>query len=156
MERAIRSTAVAVCVGLALASVARAELAPWDQTKVTELAKQLASAASALSQTFRQQPPPQLGSPQRLVFYRLDQEIRQLRRESSTLARSLARGADREQAQPSYESLMETVRRARDHARRLFAVADVQQRADAALEILNQLRPFFEADAAPLEPVRRR
>jgi len=156
MQRAIRSTAAALCLVLALAVVARAELAPWDQARVTELAKQLASATSELSQTFRRQPPPQLGSPQRLVFFRLDREIRQLRRESSSLARSLERGADRDRAQPSYESMMETVRNARNNARRLFATADVQQRADAALEILNQLRPYFEPNAKPLEPAQRR
>jgi len=158
MPPAIRTAAVVVTalyLALGTAPAARAELTPWDQAKVTELAKQLAAATSALSDTFRRQPPPTVGSSQRTAFFRLDQEVRHLRRESSSLARALERGADRDQAQGSFESLMETVRRARDHARRLFTVAEMQQRSDAALAILNQLRPYFEADAVPLEPVRR-
>jgi signal transduction histidine kinase len=155
MPSPIRTAAVVACLFLGLPSAARAELTPWDQAKVTELAKQLAAATSALSDSFRRQPPPQLGSSQRVVFHRLEQEVRHLRRESSSLARALERGADREQVQGSYESLMETVRRARDNARRLFSVAEMQERSDAALAILNQLRPYFEADTVPLEPVRR-
>ena len=152
----IRAAAAAAWVLFALApGAARAELEPWEQAKVTELAKQLAVATAELSRSFRLQPPPQLGSPQRLTFFRIDQEVRHLRRESSSLARALERGADRDQAQGSYESLMETVRRTRDKARRLFTTAEIAERADAALAILNQLRPYFEADAQPLEPVRR-
>ena len=155
MPLPIRAAALAAGLLLALAPGARAELTPWDQAKVTALAKELAAATAELSRSFRRQPPPQLGSPQRAPFFRLDQEVRHLRRESSSLARMLERGADRDQAQGSYESLMETVRRARENARRILTVAEIAERSDAALAILNQLRPYFEADAQPLEPVRR-
>lgn len=154
MRLAVRSAVVAVSL-LALASSAPAELQKWDQAKVTELAKQLETATSELWQSFRRQPPPTLGSAQRKSYFRLQQEIRQLRREARSLSRALQRGADFDEAEPSYRSMMQTVRAAQDNARGVFSGADVRQRADAAREILNQLAPYFDADAAPLAPVSR-
>lgn len=155
MRPAIRCAAVAVCL-LALATSVRAELAPWDPAKVTELAKQLDVEAAALFDAFRRQPQPTAGSGQRVPYFRLAQEIRFLRRESRTMSRALQRGASQEEALASWESLMLTVRRASDNARRVFTLRDVQQRADAVREILNQLAPYFDPNATPLEAPARR
>src|SRR5262245_43483570 len=99
----LRSAAVVACL-LALASDARAELQKWDQARVTELAKQLDAATSALSQSFRRQPTPTLGAPHRQRFFRLQQEVRLLDREARFMSRALQRGADRDEAQPSFDS----------------------------------------------------
>jgi hypothetical protein len=72
------------------------------------------------------------------------------------MARALERGADRDETLPSFESLMETVRRAQDDARRVFSVAEMHERADAVREVLNQLAPYFDPDWKPLEPPARR
>ena len=154
MRPALRAAWLGLCLLLASAG-ARAELAPWDAARVTALTQELATTTAALQDSFRRQPPPQLGSPQRQLFFRMSQEVRQLRTEARFLARAAKRGADRDEMLPSYESMMETVRRARDKARRLFTTAEMEQRADAVLASLNPLRPYFEANAAPLEPVRR-
>jgi hypothetical protein len=153
MRPAIRSVVLAACL-LALAGGARAELA-WDQAKITELAKQLEAATDALSDTFRRQPPPTLGSPQRKPFYLLKQEVRQLRREARVMSRALQRGADRDETQPSFDNLMETVRRAQDRSRRVSTVAQMHEQADAAREILNQLASYYDPNFTPLEPQRR-
>ena len=57
--RVLRLLAIAALI---LAPSARAELAAWDQAKVTGLAKELETASDALYPTCRQQPPPNLGS----------------------------------------------------------------------------------------------
>ena len=150
-----RSAAVVACL-LALASGARAELQKWDQARVTELAKQLDAATSALSQSFRRQPPPTLGAPHRQRYFRLQQEVRLLDREARFMSRALQRGADRDEAQPSFDSMMETVRRAQDDARRTFTVAEMHERADAVRSVLNQLAPYFDPAFTPLEPPARR
>jgi len=156
MGSALRT--VALFVGLlALAPGARAsELLQWDQAKVIEFAKQLEKATAALSDAFRRQPPPTLGSSQRQPFFRLQQEVRNLRRDSRSLSRALQRGADRDETLPSYESLMQTVRSATDIARRVFTSTEIQTRADAARDVLNQLAPYFDAGFTPLEPPARR
>jgi hypothetical protein len=154
VNRAARFAALTICC-LALATAGHAELAPWDQARVTELGKQLEAATLALDQSVQRIPPPGPGSPQRLGHFRLQQQTRQLRREARSMSRSLQRGADKDQAQPSWESMMLTVRDARENARRMLTAPDVQERANTAREILNQLAPFFDANAQPLEPVAR-
>jgi len=154
VKPAIRSAVVVVSL-LAFAAGAPAELAKWDQAKVTELGKQLETATNELWQSFRRQPEPTRASPQRKRFFQLRQEIRQLRREARSLSRALQRGEDQEATEPSYRSMMQTVRAARDNARVVFSGADVQQRAGVVLDILNQLTPFYDASAPPLAPVSR-
>jgi hypothetical protein len=155
MRPALRSAAFAVCL-LALATSARAELAPWDQAKVTELAKQLEAATRALSDSFRQRPPPTLGSAQRKPFFLLKQQVRSLRREARSMSRALQRGADLEETQPSWDSMMRTVRSAGDIARRTFTHTEIQTRADAVRDLLNQLAPYYDPNAPPLQAPARR
>jgi hypothetical protein len=155
MRPAVRSVVFLVCL-IAFPAGARAELTPWDQAKVTELAKQLETTTAALSDAFRQQPPPTLGSSQRKAFFQLQQQVRHLRREARTMSRALQRGADFDETQPSFESLMVTVRRATDTARRTFPTSDIQTRADATRDVLNQLAPYYDPDFVPLQPPTRR
>lgn len=157
MSVARQAVAAPVAVVL-LALSAPASAAPaqaWDQEKVTELAKQLETATGELWTTFRQQPPPGMGQGQSRSFFRLQQQIRQLRSESRSLSRMLQRGAGHDETLPSFESMMQTVRSAQDEARRVFSGADVRERADAARAVLNQMTPFYEADPTVLEPVQR-
>ena len=136
MRHAIRTAAVAACL-LALAAGARAELAPWDQAKVTDLAKQLEAASNELLRSFRAQPAPTKGSAQRRSYAVLQQDIRKLRTGTRALSTALQGGATRDQTLGRYRSLMQIARRAQDHARSVFSGAPVAERADAAREILN-------------------
>lgn len=154
MRLEIRTIALAVLL-LALAPGARAELAAWDQAKVTELATQLETSINGLFDSLRRQPPPTAGNPTRAPYFRLMQEVRQLRNESRFMARALRDGSTQEELVPSWNSMMVTVRRAQDNARRIFAGTDVQQHADAARAALNQLAPYFDPNAEPIEPPRR-
>jgi hypothetical protein len=137
---------------LALAANARAEVTPWDQAKVTALAQQLEIATNELNETFRRQPV-NPGSMQSRAFYRLRHEIRNLRRESRSLARSLQNGAGHDETLPSFTSMMQTVAAARDEAPRVFSSADVAQRADATLEILKQISPYYDTTSPQRERV---
>lgn len=154
MKAITRTVAVALCT-LSLAAVHAAELLPWDAARVTELAKQLEQATRELEQAVRQLPPPGPGAPNRLAYFRLAQQTRQLRREAGSLSRDLQRGAGWEQTLPSYESMMVTVRDARQNAQRVLSPPSVEGPATRARETLNQLKPFFDASAEPLEPVGR-
>ena len=129
----------------------RAELATWDQAKVTALAKELQTAADALYDTFIKKPPPSLGSKDS-SYYRLKQEVRLLRVEARELAASLENGEERQQTLPVYDHLMQLVRIARDEAAKIFNTQDVGQRAAAVRGVLNQLGPYYDPDFQTLAP----
>jgi len=147
--------AVTLCGVFATGTPAGADLAKWDQAKVTALAKQLADATQALNDTFYQQPPPGVASMQSRAYQQLRQKIRVIRMEAGALSSSLAKGEGYEETLPSYESLMEMVRAARRDAQQVFSTTDVQQKATAARLVLNQLSPYYDPDAVPLAPATR-
>ncbi|HTY17451.1 MAG TPA: hypothetical protein VMH82_06935 [Myxococcota bacterium] len=136
-------------------TAARADLAPWDQAKVTALAKQLATAAGALNDTFYRQPVPSAGSAQTRGYERLKQAVMKIQREAKSLNAKLAAGADRQATTNSYQDLMQTVNSAREDAKGVFAGADVSEKATAVRGVLNQLGPFYDPDFKELHPVTR-
>jgi hypothetical protein len=50
---------------------------------------------------------------------------------------------------------MEIVRDARENSRRVFNTKDVQDQASKVRVILNQLSPYYDPDAVPLQPAMR-
>ncbi len=155
MKRRYLIITIALAVGTGWAGTARAELAAWDQAKVTALAKELETNAKALYDTFYKQPVPQAGSGQGQDYRRLKQEVRRVQSEARALSDALAKGERQEDTLPIYENLMEVVRSARDSSRRVFTTQDVQNRASAVRQVLNQLSPYYDPDAQPLQPVAR-
>ncbi|RIL04752.1 MAG: hypothetical protein DCC71_12950 [Proteobacteria bacterium] len=144
-----------LCVVALAAAVARADLAAWDQAQVGAIARKLATASDELRDTFQKAPPPTAGSGQTREYHELKQDVRRVQMEARELAASLERGAGRDETLPIYESLMQLVRSARVTAGHVFTTQDVQQKASAAREALNQLSPYYDPDAAPLAPVAR-
>ena len=141
-----------LALGLGAAAPARAELQKWDAAKVTALAEQLKAATQDLYDTFYKQP--KVGAGQARPYYRLKQDVRHLRSEARSLAASLAKGAGQEETLPIYDDLMQVVRRARDDSREVFTTHDVQDKAAAVRALLNQLSPYYDPDAVPLQPVQ--
>jgi hypothetical protein len=134
------------------AAGARADLATWDQAKVTALGKELVQATNALYDTFRKQPPPSIGSMQGDSYQRLKQFVRLLHVESDELASSLQRGEGRDETRTIYDNLMQLARSARDEAARVFVAHDVSERASAVRQVLNRLGPYYDPDFPPLAP----
>jgi uncharacterized membrane protein YccC len=143
-----------LALGLLLAGVApsaHAELQTWDAAKVGALAQQLRTATGDLYDTFYKQP--RVGVAQGKPYYRLQQDVRRLRSEAKQLAGALEQGAGQEETLPIYEDLMQAVRRARTDAAQVFTTQDVQQRATAVRQLLDQLAPYYDPDAVPLPPL---
>ena len=152
LVRVLRSLAI---VALLLAPSARAELAVWDQAKVTGLAKELETATDALYQAFLQQPPPNAGTMQTQSYYRLKQLVRMLHGQVDVFAKSLEEGDEgdgRDETVWIYESLMSLARSARLEAARVFVAKDVSERATAVRRVLNQLGPYYDPDFQTLAP----
>ena len=155
MSRIVATSLLAITLAVSLASPTHAELTPWDQAKVTDLAKQLAEASNSLYGTFYKQPAPQVGSGQGNDYRELKQEVRRIQSEAKELAGALGKGEGREDTLDIYENLMELVRDAREHARRVFTTKEVQDRASAVRQLLNQISPYYDPDAQPLQPAMR-
>ena len=149
------ASALALASAFSGAPAARAELAKWDQAKVAALATQLVAATDALNDTFYKQPPPSVASMQSRDYYRLKQQVRHLRSEARELSASLGKNAGFDETLPIYDDLMQVVRLARETARGTFTTQDVIEKATAVRLVLNQLTPYYDADAIPLEPVSR-
>jgi hypothetical protein len=150
------SLAIALVLAVVLPlAAAHAELAKWDQAKVSALSKQLAEATKALQDTFSTRPPPNLGSGDSHDYLRLKQVVRRIRQEATALDSDIRAGGGMEATQNSYETLMTNVRDAREIAGRIFATQDIKDRATAVRTVLNQLAPYYDPDAVPLEPSMR-
>ena len=155
MSRILATSFLAFALAAALAAPARAELAAWDQAKVTAIAKQLADASTNLYSTFYKQGPPQLASGQGSDYRALKQKVRRIQSEAKELADELGKGGGREDTLDIYDNLMELVRDARDDARRVFSTKDVQDAASKVRQLLNQISPYYDPDAVPLQPAIR-
>ena len=153
MSHFLLAPILACSLVVCLATPARAELTAWDQAKVTSLAKQLDDASKSLYDTFYLQPKAGIG--QEKPYYRLKQDVRRIKNDARALARALAGGAGRDETLPAYEDLMQNVRRAQDNAGGVFTTKDLQAKADAARALLNQISPYYDAAAKPLEPATR-
>jgi hypothetical protein len=147
----IRRNTLAIALGLLCAGfgAARAEVQEWDQEKVKTLAEQLQVATNELYDTLYKQPI--AGVAQNKVYYRLKEDTRRLRAQTRHLSDALAQGAGRDETLPIWQDLMEAVRRATDHASTVFKTQDVEQKAEAARAILDQLGEYYDPDAAATE-----
>jgi hypothetical protein len=124
-----------------------AELAQWDQERVTALGAELSEACNALYDTFVKEPESIKGSGQSKDYYRLRQIIRRVKGEAKHLSSALAKGEGYDQTLPIYENLMTMVRDARETSQRIFTSNYVQDKAAAAGDVLRRLAPYYDPKA---------
>jgi hypothetical protein len=128
-------------------SASSAELAKWDQERVTALGTELTQACDALYDTFLKEPQSTVGSGQARDYYRLRQVVRRIKGEARHLSSALAKGEGYDQTLPVYENLMVTVRDARETAKRIFTSNFVQEKAAAAGDVLRRIAPYYDPTA---------
>jgi hypothetical protein len=141
---------LAALLALFAAPAAGADLQPWNQERATALAQQLVPAASELYDAFYKQPQPAATPRSRRDYERLKRDIRRIKNEARGLAADLERGEGRDQTLAAWKSLTTTVRWAQERARSVFTTQDVQERADAARQILRELAPFYDPEEPDL------
>ena len=124
----------------------------WDQAHVTDLARQLADVSREADRIMRSR---NLGDQQRRDFFRMREIVRRVRNETSRLALLLEGGAGHDETLPVFETLGMHVRDAKEVLGRLFTTQDLNQQFDKARELLNELAPYYDYDAQPIQPVRR-
>ena len=136
-------------LGLALAPTAsHAELAKWDQERVTGIAEKLADAANEVYRSIvRKRTGSQLGSGQASSYMRLKDKARLARNETRHLARRLQDGNARDDTLPVYRRLMTLVRDIREDARRMFLEAPTLDKIATAGDLLRQIAPYYDEKA---------
>lgn len=143
-----RLRAIAIVLALALTPAAAfAELAAWEQERVTTIAKDLVKSTSALYDTFYAQPRPTVASGQGKSYYRLKQMLRRIKQEARHLAAELENGKGRDETLPTYEHLIETVDYARLEVRRTFTASELLGKMTAAGDDIRRLAPYYDAKA---------
>lgn len=124
-----------------------AELAQWDQERVTALGAELSEACRALYDTFLKEPEKTKGSGQSKDYYRLRQLVRRIKIEAKHLSSALAKGEGYDQTLPIYENLMTMVRDARAIAKRTFTSNYVLDKAAATGDLLRRIAPYYDPKA---------
>ena len=130
-----------------LPSASFAELAKWDQERVTALGAELSEACNALYDTFVKEPQKTIGSGQSTDYYRLRQVIRRIKTEAKHLSAALEKGEGYDQTLPIYEHLMTMVRDAREIAKRTFTSNYVLDKAAATGDVLRRIAPYYDPKA---------
>lgn len=136
-----------LAVTLWLPSGSFAELAKWDQERVTALGAELKEACDALYETFLKEPEKTVGSGQARDYYRLRQIVRRLKGDARQLSSALEKGEGYDETLPIYESLMVMVRDARETAKRTFNSNYVLDKAAAAGDVLRRIAPYYDPKA---------
>ena len=141
------AAAVAVVFG---ATGAKAEIAKWDQKRVTSIAQQLAVAVGELRESVRKQPEVP-NSPQRKVRYQALDDLRTLKQVCDNLARDLKAGRGREETYPTYQRL-QTIRRDLDgHGRKADVKLDTLNSYAKVADLLRRIGPYYEEEAKAAE-----
>ena len=137
---------MALVAPVIVASVATAELLPWDQEKATAIAGELPPATRALRDSLRQKPRPTLGQAGRRAFWRLRDQLRSIEATSRRLHNALPAGEGREETFPIYRRMITTVRDAVRELNRIPTVKPVEANVETVAGVLKRLRPFYEKD----------
>jgi hypothetical protein len=126
----------------------RADLAPWDQARVTAIAEQLAGAADAWWQAVREQPGGTPGSGTAQDYFQLQQNAQMLHRQATSLAAHLKAGDGYEKTVHSYQALREIVDDSQVEAQRAFLAKPAQEAWARVAGLVGQVAPYYDPRAA--------
>ncbi len=139
---------LAVLLSAPFAPSARAELATWDQSRVTAIAQQLAAASETWRQALRDQPDSgAIGSGGAESSVGLVQKAQVLLEQSRALAGHLAAGDGHDETRNLYRSLEELI----DDTEALAQRAEVDQATLGAwakiTDLQRQIAPYYDPKA---------
>ena len=143
-RRPLTGLLIALCFALA-AVPAAAELAKWDQAKVTALATQLVKATDALYTTVYKEPGfAGTGAGIEQGSYDLRHTVRRVGEEARHLDAELKAGKGHAATVGAWKQMMQLVRDARVNFRESFTPGDLEKRMAAVEDLLRQLTPYYD------------
>lgn len=129
------------------ASPATAELATWDQARVTKVAQELAAASDAWQQAVRRQPGEQIGSGAAQQEFGLVQKAQLLKEQSQALAGHLAKGKGHDETRNYYRSLKEVVDDIEVQAQQAELDEPTMDAWAKVADLLRQIAPYYDPKA---------
>jgi hypothetical protein len=141
--------AVLLALGFALLlpGPGAAELAAWDQDRVTEIARQLPERTDQLRAALRNQPSQTIGSGDAASALRLEQNTRRLHEQSVALAKHLEEGKGHDETAKYYKGFRELWRDSLEDARRSALPEPVMDAFANVDGLFRQLAPYYDAKA---------
>lgn len=133
------------------AGAASAELAKWDQQRVTKYAEELEQATGELRRALEKLPIQQAVTQER-AFYQVRDTMRMLDRASNGLAEALKKGEGMEETLPRFKRILLLRDDAIEQGRRADIPNDVMDKVTPAGTALLKLRPYYEEEPAPKAP----
>ena len=124
----------------------------WDQAAVTSLGSELAKSCVALYNEYYRTPGSSggnVGSGESQDSLRLKQKLRRVQQQSQDLAGALAAGKGRDETLPDMEDIGELARDIRVLLERMFILAPLQARIDAARDAWLKLMPYYGIQPPP-------
>jgi hypothetical protein len=127
-------------------SSARAELAKWDQARVTAIATELAEAVSKAAIEVDKQKGSRVDVGKERAFYEFREDMRLAKNTSRHLSKELQGGHGREETYPTFKRLKTLRNDAAENARRADMPDSAIATITAAGELLVRLRPYYEEE----------
>jgi hypothetical protein len=144
-----RRAALGLVGALAVAAVsvgAAAELAKWDQKRVTAIATELADAVSKAALEVEKGKGSRVDIGKERAFYEFVEDMRLAKNTSRHLAKELQDGKARDETYPTYRRLKTLRNDAAESARRAVTPDSTIDAITAAGELMNRLRPYYEEE----------
>jgi hypothetical protein len=133
--------AAALTVALGAAVTAHAELARWDQDRVTKYAEELVTATNELEQSLKKVGIQNIANAN--ARYQVQDTVKILHTASRGLAKALGNGEGRDETMPRFKRL-ETLRRdAEVEGRRADIPEQVFEKVFSVGSALQRLRPYY-------------
>ena len=139
--------ALAASSVLVLASPAVAELAAWDQDRVTSIAKQLAGAAEDWEQAVRQQPGGTIGSGDAQEEFGIGMKARVIRENADALAGHLAKGEGYDKTHNLYRNMKEVIDDTEVLGQRAELDEPTMDAWSKLVDLQRQIAPYYDPKA---------
>jgi hypothetical protein len=139
---------LATSSALVLATPAAAQLAAWDQARVTSIGKQLADAADAWELAIREQPGGEIGSGDADQQFGLVNKARVIREQSRALADHLAKGDGYDKTRDLYRDLKEVMDDTEVIAQRSELDEPTMDAWSKLVDLQRQIAPYYDTKAS--------
>jgi len=147
IQRLRRTIALGAALALLLLpTAALAELAKWDQARVTQIAEEFAGAMKDLRKEIQAAPPITDPARQRAQYVALD-DVRIMSNTATLLANKLKAGEGREETFAAWRRLDLLRRDFEENARKAMIEDAIMEKILTAGELLIRLTPYYRADA---------
>lgn len=147
MASEIRRLALTIAAAACLATPASAELAKWDQARVTSIAQQLATACDAFQQAVQRQPAT-LGSGDAGHMFGMQDETRAFSEQSRTLSAHLAAGKGHDATDNEYRGLKEMADDIEEEAQQSSLDEPTMDAWAKVADLLRQIAPYYDPKAS--------